>query len=307
MGMSEIKWIKISTEIFDDEKMKLIDAMSDRDTIFYIWVRLLVQAGKVNNNGYVYLSADTSYNEEMLSTIFNRSLSAIRTAFKVLEDFKMIEILEDKKIRIVNWDKHQNVEGMERAREQSKLRMRRKRERDRQKLNEVNEKLKENVTNSNSNVTDSNSSVTVTTQIEKENKSNNETIKTKNNKDVNKIEISNLDIITQQAKEIQNYYESLSGESNTLNLSSIKVAIAQHSAQYVKLAIEKSIQVNKMNMRYINGILKNWKKEGYPKVESEVDGRESCISNGTEVTEFKPKAPRRISQEERENTEGKLI
>ena len=305
--MSEIKWIKISTEIFDDEKIKLIDAMSDRDTIFYIWVRLLVQAGKVNNNGYVYLSADTSYNEEMLSTIFNRSLSAIRTAFKVLEDFKMIEILEDKKIRIVNWDKHQNVEGMERAREQSKLRMRRKRERDKQKLNEVNEKLKENVTNSNSNVTESNSSVTVTTQIEKENKSNNETIKTKNIKDVNKIEISNLDIITQQAKEIQNYYESLSGEINALSLSSLKVAIAQHSVQYVKLAIEKSIQVNKMNMRYINGILKNWKKEGYPCMESEVHGRECNVSNGIETTEFKPKAPRRISESERKNTEGKLI
>lgn len=305
--MSEIKWIKISTEIFDDEKIKLIDAMSDRDTIFYVWVRLLVQAGKINNNGYVYLSADTSFDEEMLSTIFNRSLSAIKTALNILSEFKMIQILDDKKIKIVNWEKHQNVQGMERAREQSKLRMRRKRERDKEKLNEINKKLDEVVTNNNCNVTDSNSSVTVATQIEKENKSNNETIKTKNIKDVNKIEISNLDIITQQAKEIQNYYESLSGESNALNLSSLKVAIAQHSPKYVKLAIERAIQVNKMNMRYINGILKNWKKEGYPKVESEADGRESCISNGIEVTEFKPKAPRRVSQEEREDTEGKLI
>ena len=302
--MSEIKWIKISTEIFDDEKLKLIDAMSDRDTIFYVWIRLLVQAGKINNKGYVYLSENTSYDEEMLATIFNRSLSVIKTALNILSEFKMIDIQNDKKIKIVNWDKHQNVEGMERAREQSKLRMRRKRERDKEKLNE---KLEENVTESNSSVTVNKSNVTVTTQIDKENKSDNENNKIKNIKEYNKIEISNLDIISQQADEIRNYYKALFREDNDLSLSSLKVAIAQHQCKYVILAIEKSIQANKMNMRYINGILRNWKKEGYPNMESEVDGRESCISNGIELTEFKPKAPRRISKEERENTEGKLI
>lgn len=32
--MSEIKWIKITTNMFEDEKIKLIDAMPERDTIY---------------------------------------------------------------------------------------------------------------------------------------------------------------------------------------------------------------------------------------------------------------------------------
>ena len=37
--MTEIKWIKVSTDIFDDEKMKLIDSLADRDIIFYRLVK----------------------------------------------------------------------------------------------------------------------------------------------------------------------------------------------------------------------------------------------------------------------------
>ena len=31
--MADVKWIKIVTDIFDDEKMALIDAMPDRDGV----------------------------------------------------------------------------------------------------------------------------------------------------------------------------------------------------------------------------------------------------------------------------------
>ncbi|MBN3374799.1 hypothetical protein CF087_22550, partial [Clostridium botulinum] len=33
--MAEVKWIKITTNMFDDEKIKLIDAMPERDTVHY--------------------------------------------------------------------------------------------------------------------------------------------------------------------------------------------------------------------------------------------------------------------------------
>ena len=42
LGMSEIKWIKITTDIFDDEKMCLIDALPDRDAIIVIWIKLIL-------------------------------------------------------------------------------------------------------------------------------------------------------------------------------------------------------------------------------------------------------------------------
>lgn len=118
--LAEVKWIKITTNMFDDEKIKLIDAMPERDTVHYIWMRLLVQAGKTNSNGYIFLNDNVPYTEEMLSTIFNRPLNSLRFALKVLRDFGMIQIQEDKLIKIANWSKHQNIEGMEKVRQQTR-------------------------------------------------------------------------------------------------------------------------------------------------------------------------------------------
>ncbi len=54
--MADIKWIKLATNMHDDEKMKLIDAMPKRDTIHYVWIRILLLGGKLNANGKVFLS-----------------------------------------------------------------------------------------------------------------------------------------------------------------------------------------------------------------------------------------------------------
>ena len=52
--MAEVKWIKITTNIFDDEKIKLIDTMPDRDALLVVWFKLLTLAGKTNDNGFLY-------------------------------------------------------------------------------------------------------------------------------------------------------------------------------------------------------------------------------------------------------------
>jgi hypothetical protein len=52
--MSEIKWIKVAIHMHDDEKIKLIDAMPERDTVHYVWMRLLIQAGKTNAAGSAF-------------------------------------------------------------------------------------------------------------------------------------------------------------------------------------------------------------------------------------------------------------
>lgn len=125
--MPEIQWIKITTTMFDNEKLKLIDAMPERDTIFYIWIRLLVQAGKTNAAGYIFLNEKIPYTEEMLSTLFNRQIQSVRLALGTLKSFGMIEISENKLILISNWGKYQNVEGMEKVREQNRIRKQKQR------------------------------------------------------------------------------------------------------------------------------------------------------------------------------------
>lgn len=126
--MSNIKWIKLSTSMFDDEKIRIIEQMPDSDTILVIWIKLLSQAGKTNASGYIYLSENIPYTEEMLATIFNRPVSTVRLALKTFEQFGMISIDNDHFIAISNWEKHQNIEGMEKIRKQTRERVQRHRE-----------------------------------------------------------------------------------------------------------------------------------------------------------------------------------
>lgn len=119
--------------MFEDEKIKLIEQMPDADTILIIWIKLLSQAGKTNASGYIYLSENIPYTDEMLATIFNRPVSTVRLALKTFEDFGMISIDNEHFIAIENWEKHQNVEGMERVRKLNAERNRRYRERKKQR------------------------------------------------------------------------------------------------------------------------------------------------------------------------------
>ncbi|WP_241475446.1 phage replisome organizer N-terminal domain-containing protein [Priestia flexa] len=126
---SDVKWIKLSTQMFEDEKIRLIESMPEADTILIIWVKLLAQAGKTNASGYIYLAENIPYTDEMLATIFNRPLPTVRLALKTLEQFGMIEVNHDHMICISNWEKHQNIDGLEKLREQNRLRKQKERER----------------------------------------------------------------------------------------------------------------------------------------------------------------------------------
>lgn len=125
--MAEVKWIKIVTDIFDDEKMLLIDGLPEHDAIIVIWFKLLCLAGKQNNGGVFMISDKIAFTDEMLATIFHRPLNTVRLALNVFEKYRMIEIVDDT-ITIPNWSKHQSLDSYERKKENDRLRQAKKRE-----------------------------------------------------------------------------------------------------------------------------------------------------------------------------------
>lgn len=126
--MADISWIRLRIDMFDDEKIKIIQSMPDGDAILVIWIRLIALAGKCNANGLILVEDEFPYNDEMLSVIFAKPLSTVRIALKTFEKFRMIETTQ-KGIYVTNFMKHQNAEGMDRIREQNRVRKRRERDR----------------------------------------------------------------------------------------------------------------------------------------------------------------------------------
>ena len=131
--MGDVKWIKLSVDTFNNRKIRQIEFMPEGTSVLLVWVKLLCLAGQCNDNGRIYLTKEIPYTEEMLSQQFNTPLTTIRLALSVFQQFEMIDIDSDV-IHISNWDVYQNTEGLEKIREQNRLRKRKQREREKQAL-----------------------------------------------------------------------------------------------------------------------------------------------------------------------------
>lgn len=246
LGMSEIKWIKITTDIFDDEKICLIDALPDHDAILVIWFKILALAGKHNRNGLLMMSDKVHYTDEMLATIFRRPLNTVRMALGVFEQFGMVEII-DGVITLPNWEKHQNIDGMEKIKEQTRNRVARHREK------------QKNIAlgNVTCNVT-----VTHGNALEEDKDKN----KNRLDKDKNKKRIT-----TTSSGSEENILELFQSEFRRLlsgfEIEEINHLLNENDVDLVKEALKTAINSGKPNIKYIGGILRNWQMNNVTTVE----------------------------------------
>jgi len=121
--MSGIKWIKITTNVFDNEKIKLIKKMPEGKSILLIWFQLLTLAGKNNECGMIMLTTDLAYTDDMLAIYCEEPILNIKLALNLFEKFKMITIT-DSILKITNWEKYQNITGMEKIKNDQNERQR---------------------------------------------------------------------------------------------------------------------------------------------------------------------------------------
>ena len=235
--MSEIKWIKITTDIFDDEKICLIDALPDHDAILVIWFKILALAGKHNRNGLLMMSDKVHYTDEMLATIFRRPLNTVRMALGIFEQFGMVEII-DGIIALPNWEKHQNIDGMEKIKTQTRNRVARYREKQK---NLALGNVTCNVTVTESNATEEDRDK----ELDKDKNINNH-----NNE-------NQIQIIVEE-------YQSRIAPMDGTQFSIIKefIELDEMEPGVILKAIGLAADNGKRNFSYIKAILTNWKNDG---------------------------------------------
>ncbi len=144
--MADVKWIKITTDIFDDEKILLIESLPDAYAIIVVWFKLLCLAGKQNNSGVFMMNSKIAYTDKMLATIFRMKETTVQYALRTFQEFGMVEIV-DGVITIPNWGKHQNMDQLESKKQYMRNYMRDYREKQKLLAGKTDSK-----TNSNANV-----------------------------------------------------------------------------------------------------------------------------------------------------------
>ena len=115
---NEVKWIKVVTKLFDDEKILLIKALPKADSLLVIWFELLCLAGKQNNGG-VFKIRNKPYTAEMLASVLKRPKSLVKTAIDTFEEYGLIDKIKGT-IVIANWDKHQSLDSYEKKKERDR-------------------------------------------------------------------------------------------------------------------------------------------------------------------------------------------
>ncbi len=152
--MAEVKWVKITTDMFDNRKIKHLRRLPEGNSIVLIWVMLLTMAGRCNAGGMIFLTENIPYTTKMLADELGFEENLVKLALQALEQFNMIQTNEGY-FTIAGWNEYQNIEGMEKIREQNRIRQ--KKWYDKQKAlpsSEENPNVRNNVTVTQPNATD---------------------------------------------------------------------------------------------------------------------------------------------------------
>ena len=127
---NDVKWVKLTTDMFDNRKIKHLRRLPDGNNIVLIWVMLLTMAGRCNSNGMIFLTENIPYTPKMLADELDFEENTVILALQALENLDMI-MTDGRFFSIAGWEEYQNVEGMDKIREQTRERVARCRERKR--------------------------------------------------------------------------------------------------------------------------------------------------------------------------------
>ena len=130
---SDVKWIKLTTDMFDNRKIKHLRKLPEGNNIVLIWVMLLTMAGRCNASGMIFLTENIPYTPKMLADELEFEENTVRLALDALKQLNMI-ITDGDFFMVAGWQEHQNIEGMEKIREQTRLRVAKHRDRQRMVL-----------------------------------------------------------------------------------------------------------------------------------------------------------------------------
>ena len=121
--MAEVQWIKIYIDMFDKRKIKKLRRLPAGNELLLIWIMLLATAGKCNAGGMIFITESVPFTEEDLADELGFEVNTIKLALKAFEELDMISFTDDGFINVVGWEEYQNIDGLDKIREQTRKRV----------------------------------------------------------------------------------------------------------------------------------------------------------------------------------------
>ena len=152
--MAEVQWIKLYIDMFDKRKIKKLRRLPAGNDILLIWVMLLAMAGKCNAGGMIFITERVPFAEDDLAEELGFDVNTIRLALQAFVNFDMISLTDDGFINITGWEEHQNIDGLEKIKEQNRLRQAKFKQKQKMLSSNVTNNVIDNVTVTQGNATE---------------------------------------------------------------------------------------------------------------------------------------------------------
>lgn len=125
--MADVKWIKLKVGMFDGMSFKKIKRAkiggeSFRDKLTAVWFELMDFAGRCNHDGAFISPREIPFYElSDIATMIDREEEELRLCMAFFINEGMISVIDDVYM-LSNWSEYQNVDGLEKIKEQNRLR-----------------------------------------------------------------------------------------------------------------------------------------------------------------------------------------
>ena len=103
MAEKRFYWLKLKRDFFKRHDIRIIEEAENGKDYILFYLKLLLES--IDHDGALRFSDTVPYNERMLSIITNTNIDVVRSAMKMFIELRMIEILDDETIYMVEVQK----------------------------------------------------------------------------------------------------------------------------------------------------------------------------------------------------------
>lgn len=118
--MAQVGWIKLSTDIFSNRKIKILLKEREGDTYFRIWIQILTIAGECNRDGGLYISDNIPFKIKDFTNIIGKSSKTFTKSLQKFIDLGML-IYKNDTYFVKNWGKYQSVDKLRKLGKSNKV------------------------------------------------------------------------------------------------------------------------------------------------------------------------------------------
>lgn len=260
--MPEVSWVRLSTRMFENRKIKHLLSQPKGAELTLLWVRLLCLAGVINDGGKIYVTAKVPYTPQVLAADTGIAVTVVKKAWELFQDLEMLNISQEGYIEIIGWEEHQNIDGLNKMRAQTRERVKRHRERNSNVDDIPNER------NSNTDVTqdvtlqNDNSNTDVTQELRQCNAPKNKNKNKEKEDDYHHLPKRKTDDDENPKNEIFSLWEKNISPLTALIGEKLQALIAETGETAVQQGIIAAVEHGARNFSYVQTVARNYASGG---------------------------------------------